>query len=128
MARGINKCISTSNLSVIHLPLPRPRRRQVEEVLHRGQSQFQKVEVVKTTPFGRLSSPMVSCKLRGRRVRVPPVARAPALTAHSNPKVFIAGGGEVRTPYTTTQHTKRKRAFVYEFLLCPKVLAFFRSY
>jgi spermidine synthase len=70
----------------------------VEKVLHRGQSAFQKVEVVKTKPFGRLliTDGLMQSSEEDEYVYHQSLVH-PAMTAHPNPKkVFIAGGGEVR--------------------------------
>ena len=91
-------------LSIDLCPPPRPTtcdsRRQVEKVLHRGQSQFQKVEVVKTKPFGRLliTDGLMQSSEDDEYVYHQSLVH-PAMTAHPNPKkVFIAGGGEVSDP------------------------------
>ena len=82
-------------------PSPARRRRlQVEEVLHRGQSEFQTVEVVKTVPFGSLliTDGLMQSSEVDEYVYHQSLVH-PALTAHPNPKkVLIAGGGEVRCP------------------------------
>ena len=73
-------------------------RRQVEKVLHTGQSKFQTVEVVKTKPFGRLliTDGLMQSSEEDEYVYHESLVH-PALTAHPNPKkVFICGGGEVR--------------------------------
>lgn len=71
---------------------------QVDEVLHRGQSAFQTVEVVKTKPFGRLliTDGLMQSSEDDEYVYHQCLVH-PALAAHPAPKkVFIAGGGEVR--------------------------------
>lgn len=70
----------------------------MDEVLHRGQSAFQTVEVVKTKPFGRLliTDGLMQSSEDDEYVYHQCLVH-PALAAHPAPKkVFIAGGGEVR--------------------------------
>ena len=84
-------------------PTPPP---QVEEVLHKGQSKFQTVEVVKTKPFGRLliTDGLMQSSEDDEYVYHQSLVH-PALAGHPEPKkVFIAGGGEVRFP---TVHARR---------------------
>ena len=65
-------------------------------MLHRGTSQFQTVEVVKTVPFGSLliTDGLMQSSEVDEYVYHQSLVH-PALTAHPDPKkVFIAGGGE----------------------------------
>ena len=106
-------------ISFLHLPIA--PRRQVDKVLHRGQSKFQKVEVVKTKPFGRLliTDGLMQSSEDDEYVYHQSLVH-PALTAHPNPKkVFIAGGGEVRVkPISQIESNAKKpstRFFVFSF-------------
>ena len=80
---------------------------QVDEVLHKGQSEFQTVEVVKTKPFGRLliTDGLMQSSETDEYVYHQSLVH-PALAHHPEPKkVFIAGGGEVR--FVIAQHPTR---------------------
>lgn len=103
-------------------PTPAAAASQVEEVLHRGTSQFQTVEVVKTVPFGSLliTDGLMQSSEVDEYVYHQSLVH-PALTAHPDPKkVFIAGGGEVRFPgKLETQSTRfrpkaRSRSIVWD--------------
>lgn len=79
---------------------------RVEEVLHRGQSEFQTVEVVKTVPFGSLliTDGLMQSSEVDEYVYHQSLVH-PALTAHPNPKkVLIAGGGEGATLREVLKH------------------------
>ena len=71
---------------------------RVEEILFQGNSDFQKIEVVRT-PFGRtliLDNKTQSCEIDERVYHESLVH--PAMILHGNPKqVFIGGGGEGAT-------------------------------
>jgi len=76
-------------------------------VLHKGQSEFQTVEVVKTKPFGRLliTDGLMQSSETDEYVYHQSLVH-PALAHHPEPKkVFIAGGGEVR--FVIAQHPTR---------------------
>lgn len=74
-------------------------------MLHKGQSKFQTVEVVKTKPFGRLliTDGLMQSSEDDEYVYHQSLVH-PALAGHPEPKkVFIAGGGEVRFPHVHTR-------------------------
>ena len=76
-------------------------------MLHKGQSEFQTVEVVKTKPFGRLliTDGLMQSSETDEYVYHQSLVH-PALAHHPEPKkVFIAGGGEVR--FVIAQHPTR---------------------
>ena len=71
---------------------------RVDEVYHRGKSEFQEIEVVQTHAFGKLlitDGLMQSSECD--EVVYHEALVHPAMTLHENPKrVFIAGGGKER--------------------------------
>ena len=76
-------------------------------MLHKGQSEFQTVELVKTKPFGRLliTDGLMQSSETDEYVYHQSLVH-PALAHHPEPKkVFIAGGGEVR--FVIAQHPTR---------------------
>ena len=79
---------------------------RVDQVYHRGKSEFQEIEVVQTTPFGRLlvtDGLMQSSECD--EVVYHEALVHPAMTLHENPKrVFIAGGGEGATMREVLRH------------------------
>ena len=83
-------------------PVVRPsrrRHRQVEKVLHKGTSKFQTIEVLKTKPFGSMliCDGLMNSSEDDEYVYHQSLVH-PVMTAHPNPKkVYIAGGGEVRS-------------------------------
>lgn len=96
-------------------------RRQVEKVLHRGQSAFQRVEVVKTKPFGSLliTDGLMQSAEDDEYVYHQSLVH-PAMAAHPDPKkVFIAGGGEVRC-----RQTPVRRMLISFFFFSPRVFSF----
>ena len=89
-------------------------------MLHKGQSEFQTVEVVKTKPFGRLliTDGLMQSSETDEYVYHQSLVH-PALAHHPEPKkVFIAGGGEVRFVIATS-HPPRIPLASLQFIPLP---------
>ena len=79
---------------------------RVDEVYHRGKSEFQEIEVVQTHAFGKLliTDGLMQSSEHDEYVYHESLVH-PALTAHGNPKrVFIGGGGEGATLREVLRH------------------------
>ena len=89
---------------------------KLKQVLYRGQSQFQSVEIVETYNFGKCL--ILDGKLQSSAVDEFIYHEAlvqPALLAHARPEtVFIAGGGEGATLREVLSHQSVKRAVMVD--------------
>jgi len=95
---------------------------RVEKVLYSEKSEFQKVDVVETTGYGRmlLNDGLVMVTERDECVYHEMIAHVPLFT-HPNPKkVLIIGGGDGGTLRETLKHESVEKAYLVE--IDPKVI------